>query len=372
MLPFSDIDFFLFALLYVGAFWALKFIFKDKYYHSITFFITAFYLIFYFKYSIAAFGFFIFSYLFIRFLSVKINHGLINSIVLALPMLLLKLHLNVPFIYFAGSSFATFRAIQVCLDNNQKEAIHPIKYFNFLFFIPALLIGPLDRYKRFADNADKGFESISILQITEGWQQFVKGVLYKFVFAEIISRYWLDGFKIENNMPLQFLNDMYAYAFYLFFDFAGYSAMACGLALMVGINLPANFNQPFLALNPVDFWQRWHASLTNWLSDYVFKPFYKYLSGIKNLKNYPITKQNMAIFLTLFMMGCWNGFETNFIFSGLIYGTYSVVYNIYVIKCRQADRDVIFNHLSPIIVKYISIFIMFNLVCFALHVFSRR
>ncbi len=372
MLPFSDIDFFLFALMYVGVFWALKFILKNKYYSWITFFITAFYLAFYYKYSFASFGFFAFSFLYVRFLAPLVNHGLISAIILAAPLALLKLHLNPSFIYFAGLSFVTFRSIQVSLDYKAGETINPIHYFNFLFFIPTLLIGPLDRFKRFTENSEKGFEHINQLQILEGWQEFMKGVLYKFVLAEFISRYWLEGYKIESNVPLQFLNDMYSYTFYLFFDFAGYSAMACGMAKMVGINLPMNFNSPFLAINPTDFWQRWHASLTNWLTDYVFKPFYKFLSGKKSLKKFPITKQNSAIFLTLFIMGCWNGFELNFIFSGLIYGTYSVIYNIYLIKCRQADHDVFFGNLSPAFVKYFSIFIMFNLVCFALHVFSGR
>jgi membrane protein involved in D-alanine export len=171
---------------------------------------------------------------------------------------------------------------------------------------------------------------------------------------------------------MYYLNDMYAYMFYLFFDFAGYSALACGFSKMIGVELPFNFNKPFLALNPPDFWQRWHASLTNWLTDYVFKPTYKWLNGFQKLKSYPITKQNMAIFMTLFIMGCWNGFEAQFIYSGLIYAVYSIVYNTYAINCRKQQRDILFGSLSPKMVKFLSMFLLINFTVLALYVFSGR
>jgi membrane protein involved in D-alanine export len=372
MLPFSDIDFFLFAAGYVGLIWLFKFFLDDKQYSIVTFIITAFYLFFYYKYSYEAIGYGILSFIYIQYLSKFINHKLINSIVLAIPMVLLKVHLNPGFIFFAGSSFVTFRSIQVFLDKKPEDKINFIGYFNFLFFIPALLIGPLDRFKRFSDNAQKGFSSITIDQVVNGWQEFVKGILYKFIIAEFVSRYWLNGSGIEAHTSLYYINDIYAYAIFLFFDFAGYSSMAVGMAKMIGINLPFNFNAPFLSVNPPDFWQRWHASLTNWLTDYVFKPFYKYLSGKQDLKKYPVTKQNLAIFLTLFIMGCWNGFEPNFIYSGMIYGLFSVIHNIYVIECRKKDKDVVFGNMSPQLIKYISIFVMFNLACVALYIFSGR
>jgi membrane protein involved in D-alanine export len=204
-----------------------------------------------------------------------------------------------------------------------------------------------------------------------GLDKMIKGILYKFIIAEFILRYWLHN----TNQPLLFnekVSDVYAYTFYLFFDFAGYSAMAVGMSNLLGIDLPFNFNKPFIAVNPQDFWQRWHASLSNWLTDYFFKPLYKWLGSFKKLKSFPITKQNLAIFFTLFVMGIWNGFEPHFIWSGIIYGTYSVFHNIYTIRCRQKDKDVIFGKLSPIVVKYMSIIFMFHAACVALYVFSGR
>lgn len=372
MLPFTNIDFFLFALLYVLAIHGFGLLSGKRYYPAITAFLTVIYLLFFFRYSEAAIGYVLMTFLYIRFLSQKVNHRLVSAIILAIPMVLLKIHLNPPFLYFAGLSFVTFRAIQVSIDYNKEDRLNLIDYFNFLFFIPSFYIGPLDRYKRFTENSRNAYQSIDTAIILSGLQEFLKGFAYKFIIAEFISRYWLRGSPEDGLSAGERISDIYAYAFYLFFDFAGYSSMAVGMGNLVGITLPFNFNKPFLAVNPPDFWQRWHASLTSWLGDYFFKPFYKWLNGFQKLKKSPISKQNLAIFFTLFIMGIWNGFESNFILSGVIYGLYSVVHNTYAIQCRKQDKDIVFGTMDPKVIRYSSIFIMFNLICLALYVFSGR
>jgi membrane protein involved in D-alanine export len=372
MLPFTDIDFFLFALLYVVIMWVFKFLLQDEHYPLVTSVITSVYFAFYFRYSAALLGYVAGSYLFTSYLAKNANHKLWSSAILFLPMILFKLHVEMPFIYFAGLSFVSFRAVQVLLDHDYKSKISFTDYFNFLCFIPSFYIGPLDRFKRFSENSRTGFTQMNPVNAEQGLQQLAVGILYKFVIAECISRYWLNAGLFNESKTAFFFNDMYAYTIYLFFDFAGYSAMAIGMAKLIGIHLPMNFNAPFLAVNPPDFWQRWHASLTNWLTDYLFKPFYKWLNSFQKLKKAPLTRQNIAIFITLCAMGCWNGFEINFVLSGLIYGLFSVGHNIYQYKCRVNDKDVLFGNLSPVAVRYIFIFIMFNLACYALYVFSGR
>ncbi len=372
MLPFTNIDFFLFALLYVLAIYVFGILSGKRYYQYITAGLTVIYLLFFFRYTAAALGYVLVTFLYIRFLSQRINHRLISAFLIAIPMVLLKIHLNPPFLYFAGLSFVTFRAIQVSIDYNPQDRLPLIDYFNFLFFIPSFYIGPLDRYRRFTENSHQAYQSISASLFLTGLQEFLKGFAYKFIIAEAISRYWLNGSLEEGLGAGARASDIYAYAFYLFFDFAGYSSMAVGMGNLVGITLPFNFNKPFLAVNPPDFWQRWHASLTSWLGDYFFKPFYKWLNGFQNLKKRPLTKQNLAIFFTLFLMGIWNGFEANFILSGMLYGLYSVVHNTYAIECRKRDKDIVFGNMNPKAVRYVSMFVMFNLICVALYLFSGR
>jgi len=146
--------------------------------------------------------------------------------------------------------------------------------------------------------------------------------------------------------------------------------MAVGFGKLLGINVPFNFNKPYFAVNPQDFWKRWHASLGDWLRDYVFRPYYKWISGFKKLKAYPLFKQNTGLLLTFLIMGCWNGFKSYFIISGAIFGLYSVIHNTYVMMCNKKGKDILFGSLSPLVIKVISVFLMFNFGAFALYVFS--
>jgi membrane protein involved in D-alanine export len=198
------------------------------------------------------------------------------------------------------------------------------------------------------------------------------GLVQKFVLAEAINRYLLSPLNTESTSLSEMLSNMYVYAFYLYFDFAGYSSLAAGFAKLIGINVPQNFNNPFVAVNPQDFWRRWHASLSDWLRDYLFRPYYKWISGKEKLKPYPLLKQNSGLFLTFLVMGLWNGFKSNYILSGVLFGVYSVVHNTYVVRSRQAGRDIVFGSLNEVAVKWISVFLMFNLACIALYVFSGR
>ena len=157
MLPFTDIDFFIFAALYVAFIWLLKVTGFKKYYSVLTFIVTLIYIVFYFKFTAVVLSYFFISFLYIRFLSHIINHKLISSLVLALPMVFVKIHFNPSLFYFAGLSFVTFRAIQTCIDYKKETPLNGVHYFNFLYFIPSLFIGPLDRYKRFAENCEQGF-----------------------------------------------------------------------------------------------------------------------------------------------------------------------------------------------------------------------
>jgi len=167
-------------------------------------------------------------------------------------------------------------------------------------------------------------------------------------------------------------NNMYAYYFYLFFDFAGYSWMALGIGKMMGMTVPVNFTNPFVAVNPQDFWRRFHISLGDWLKDYFFTPLFMFMTRKKGLKKYPLLRQNIALVATFVLMGCWNGFHKKFILSGLLLGVYSMIHNTYIYQCKKKDRDVVFGKMNAKLVKVLSIIIMFNAVAFALYIFSGR
>ena len=383
MLPFSTYDFFIIMGIFIVIMVGSKFVFPASYYkYVLAFFNLLFLTVFYPKpYQFLTLIFF--SYLVTYLVSdrFKFNKKIGGIILLLIPMLLVKLDITVPcypfklndIISFAGLSYASFRIMGYYMDKAPDEKMADIvSYFNFLAFTPTLLMGPIDKFSRFYESQNNGFKNINSENYIVGWNAIVKGVAFKYIFAEIIDRYWLNIYPPESRELLAMANNMYAYYFYLFFDFAGYSFMALGIGKMMGINVPVNFTNPFFAVNPQDFWKRFHISLGDWLKDYFFNPLYLFFSRKKSLKKYPLTRQNIALIATFLLMGCWNGFQLHYILSGFLFGIYSAIHNTYVAECRKKGRDIFFGNLNPVAVKYISIVIMFNLVAFAMYVFSGR
>ena len=307
---------------------------------------------------------------------------LLPIILLSLPMITMKftniipsyqgeegMEKLLPLIFqIAGISYMTFKSIQMYIDERDSvETASFIQGFNFLTFVPTLLIGPIDRYKRFNTDVAKGYSNVTGGAFIEGMDKLALGLLYKFAIAEAIRRLVLTHL-IDDGTIWYHLGYMYTYLFYLFFDFAGYSLLAIGFGRMLGIEVPINFDKPFSSRNPKEFWQKWHRSLGLWLNDYFFKPIFKYLTSNKIFKS--IQRQNIALFATFTLMGFWNGFELHFILSGMIFGLYSVVHNYYVYLCKKKKRDVFFGKMSEFWIRILSIFILFNGVAFAIYIFS--
>lgn len=312
---------------------------------------------------------------------IKIHNKFTGIILLLIPLILVKsdIHLGTyPFVLnnlisFAGLSYISFRIISLYMDLEPgKRPVNFFRYVSYLTFTPTILIGPIDRFHHFSKELDGGYPQVNAGAFKKAMDWMLYGLIYKFVVAEVISRYWLDQFPPESKFWLDMGMNMYGYYLYLFFDFAGYSYMAMGAGKMLGINVPINFHFPFLARNPQDFWRRFHITLGDWLKDYFFAPLYIFFTRQKKLKAYPLLRQNTALFLTFVLMGCWNGFSRNFIISGALFGVYSMAHNTYVFYCRKKQCDILFGKLPERYIRVISIVIMFNLAAFAIYIFSGR
>lgn len=282
-----------------------------------------------------------------------------------LPMLVAR---STREIQFVGLSYVTFRAFHLIMDAPYIERIDPKRYFSFLMFFPSVLAGPIDRWQKFAPQLQKGFSNLSAERFALGYRLMLFGACLKFVFADWVNIYLLSGGLGKWG---EHLGEFYGYPLYLYFDFAGYSAMAIGCALMIGLVLPENFNKPYLSHNPQDFWRRFHITLGDWLRDYFFKPIYKMLSASPLLPGRPLLKQNVAIFMTFFLMGCWNGLKAHYLISGSLFGFYSVIYNSYIYwGKRRGGAPVLFG--SPRFTRCAAIFLTVNACCFALYIFGGR
>ena len=375
MLPFANIDFYLLFALLVALLYALKGLLSARVpLVSAIVTISVFYAVAYFPKPWQLLLFIVYQCLFTWLLLFRWKklHKLLGSLLLALPMVLVKLDWNVDVIGFAGISYITFRCLQVYLDGDLlRDQFRFTDFIAFLLFTPSLLVGPIDRYERFKADLDQGWSRLNASALLAGWEFIALGLLHKFVLAELVDSFWLseNGFESDKLWPM--MKDMYGYATYLYFDFAGYSLLAIGLGRMMGIELPKNFDRPWLTENPPEFWKRWHISLGDWLRDYFFRPIYKSLSGVQRLRTWPLLRQNIALFSTFLLMGCWNGLEAHYIISGALFGLYSVVYNSYQHQSRKHKWN-FWGNTPAWLAKGISILVMVQLACFALYIFSGR
>ena len=175
-----------------------------------------------------------------------------------------------------GISFYIFATISYVIDVYRREfkaERNFIVYCNFVVFFPHLVAGPILRARNLIPQL-RGPAQVTWSEVNLGISRILQGLFLKVVLADTIAGYVDSGFARDASTLTAF--DVWALAFLfgfqIYFDFAGYSHIAIGSARLFGIVLPENFNFPYLATSPRDFWQRWHISLSSWIRDYVYMP----------------------------------------------------------------------------------------------------
>ena len=219
----------------------------------------------------------------------------------------------------AGISFYTFQSLTYIMDCYRKETApeeNIFKYALFVSFFPCILSGPIERSKNFLKQIDieKKFDT---LRIKEGLFLMLWGYFLKLV---IVSRLTIltDFVYSQSDLTgIPMLVAMFAYAFEIYCDFAGYSFIAIGAARILGFELMRNFRQPYLAISIADFWRRWHISLSTWFRDYLYIPLGG--SRVGTVRRYA---NLMIVFL---VSGLWHGANLTFVMWGFLYGCYQVV-----------------------------------------------
>jgi len=217
-------------------------------------------------------------------------------------------------------SFFTFEVISYNVDVYKSEIKPPsaLDFFLFISFFPRLVAGPIVRPKDFLPQLQKdtkvNFEVRNLLLITRG---FVK----KIIIADNLSSFVDTIFTHPSNYPSVVIwIAAIAFAIQIYCDFSGYTDIARGLALTLGYELPLNFDRPYFATAPSEFWKRWHISLSSWLRDYLYIP----LGG--NRKSNLNTYRNL--FITMALGGLWHGANWNFLIWGALHGLLQIVYRL--------------------------------------------
>lgn len=220
-----------------------------------------------------------------------------------------------------GFSYIAFRLIHTLRDrqSGRLPAMALDEYFIFVLFFPAISAGPIDRSERFIKDLRTPMPPNAEL-LGGASQRLVIGLLKKFVVADLLA---IIALNPTNAAQVQSAGWAWlvtvAYAFQIFFDFSGYTDIAIGLGLLMGVKLPENFNSPYLKPNLTQFWNNWHMSLTQWFRAYLFNPLTRALrSGSHSVPAWLVILITQLVTMTL--IGLWHGITLNFILWGAWHG----------------------------------------------------
>ncbi|MEQ8664164.1 MAG: MBOAT family O-acyltransferase [Rhodospirillales bacterium] len=225
-------------------------------------------------------------------------------------------------------SFFTFQQIAFLIDcHNRRAALPPFpNYAAFIIFFPQLIAGPIVLFREMDKQlqAVAAREDIGLAMAGPGVVIFAIGLFKKVVVADTLGPYANAAFA--NAETLTFLEAWIGsttYALQLYFDFSGYSDMAVGLALMFGFRIPFNFDTPFRATSMVEFWKRWHITMTRFFMNYLYSPIaiaFTRFSMQRRLGRYPDFALTILIpiFITFALSGLWHGADWTFVMFGLV------------------------------------------------------
>lgn len=211
-------------------------------------------------------------------------------------------------------SFFTFQQISFIVDSykGKVKCVSVVDYLYYIAFFPKLIAGPITRYNdlMIQDGIKRQPSSYEILA---GLMIFSVGLFKKVVLSGHFALIADHGYiSVASLTQLDAWITSLAYTMQIYFDFSGYSDMAIGTALLIGIHLPVNFNSPYKSLNIREFWERWHISLSTWLRDYVYIP----LGGSRAAD----TRIYLNVMITFIVSGAWHGSGINFLLWGVLHG----------------------------------------------------
>jgi D-alanyl-lipoteichoic acid acyltransferase DltB (MBOAT superfamily) len=220
-----------------------------------------------------------------------------------------------------GISFYTFKVIGYLLDINNEKIKPTYNFLHFLIYVsyfPSLLAGPIDRAHAFIPQIETKRE-FDYNEMVLGLKQILWGLFKKLVIADNCA-------TLTNNIFTNFTNLNAAtcilgsllYAFQLYTDFSGYSDMAIGISRLLGIKLTKNFNFPFFSKNISEFWQKWHISLTSWMTEFVYLPLTFLFRKFGKLGIM------LAVLINFIIVGLWHGANFTYVCFGLLQGLFFV------------------------------------------------
>jgi len=238
-----------------------------------------------------------------------------------------------------GISFYTFLSISYTIDVYRNLFV-PIRnfplYLTYVLFWPHMIAGPILRACELIPQLSSNSFRPSPEDVTRGAHKILLGLFLKVVLADELAPLVDDAFNTEASTlsGLDVWTMAYAFGFQIYFDFAGYSLIAIGSAQLVNIRFPENFNWPYLADSPREFWKRWHITLSSWIRDYLYLPlmgsrYEDRSSGGLDIERSPSAHHVVvALFVTWVIMGLWHGANWTFAVWGVWHAAAILLYRV--------------------------------------------
>ncbi len=254
-----------------------------------------------------------------------------------------------------GISFFTFESMSYVIDVYRKETEPHPSYFRYLLFVsffPHLVAGPIVRPRDLLPQL-AAEPLLRPADGSEGLFLIALGLLKKVAIADYLATNLVERIfeRPESYSSLEVLAGVYGYAVQIYCDFSGYSDIAIGSALLLGVRFPKNFDSPYQATNIAEFWHRWHISLSTWLRDYLYIP----LGGSRGSS----AKTYRNLLLTMLLGGLWHGASWNFVLWGFLHGL-----GLAVTRAYQRARGPLPEKVSPLR-TVVSVLFTFHWVCLA-------
>ncbi|MEC4985962.1 MAG: MBOAT family O-acyltransferase, partial [Oscillatoria sp. PMC 1076.18] len=255
-----------------------------------------------------------------------------------------------------GISFYTFQTLSYTIDVYRGKLIPAKNLLDFavyVAFFPQLVAGPIERAENFLPQVTHP-RKLNLAQINAGLFLILWGYFKKVVIADNIGLIANAVFNdYTDYQGIDVIIGILAFTVQIYGDFSGYSDIARGISKLMGFELMVNFKLPFFALNPSDFWARWHISLSTWLRDYLYIPLGGNRQGTFN------TYRNLGI--TMLLGGLWHGAAWNFVIWGAYHGLILIIYRIVSRKREHLDPWSGKYSYPYILAKMLLMFILANL-----------
>jgi len=251
-----------------------------------------------------------------------------------------------------GISYLSFRGLSYYFDVAYKK-IEPVRnpedLFLYMFFLPTYICGPVERARNFIPQLETRLV-FSLKTAHKAILLITSGFIMKFFIADLIATLLVDHIYAapQNYSAPQIWGAVYGYSAKIYFDFAGYTNMALGIALLLGFSVMENFNQPYRAVSIADFWRRWHISLSSWLMESIFTPLQLVFRRKKTLGTIA------AILITFFLCAVWHDSGAAMILWGMIHG-FCMIPSLLKQPEKQGEKQK----------SLLKIFITFHIVTFA-------